>query len=495
MLKKTVAVSKMSALFGASPILTVYLTDDTSPKSLQENAKKELETFKFRAKGFKSENILDLLNELPLTLPQKKALFNLIAGILHKHKVHARQDAAEGKSSGYLWPEDSPKESRPYTNHWVSNIAHLIEETLHLCFLVKAKGEFPASTESNKDFFLTLVASLMTDSEKPAGPRGVFTHHLDASDFWTGTLSQAFLTDATLGLSPEDSDRVNRAILGHQFLPPYIMAIMASILLPSHSPDIKASIIKKIGNITDISLVETEDLPIGSITGRSLIFTEAELRLLKEVHASFEGWFLPQDWMTQTVAQADAMQYPGMALYKIVPMRGPGTSFVDGTLSDAYNSVLNSGPYSSSGASEMLMFAEGQDKALYTTLIRAARNVIEKTLLDLREELKQAVTIPHSPAALLVATMPKETQEAISKNQFPFLDTPLPIEGGKYVETEATRPILEFSKLVRSRFTDLFYRRHTDALATGQYLLDTPATPIAVKRSLSNERVITTPDA
>lgn len=395
----------------------------------------------------------DLIFLSPISDEAKKALFSLSACIMHEHRSKYTSTPA--------WTNGARMDQLDTNNYYVLNWNHTVEELLHITSYAHQMNEAVSGSFSSKDIETALLASVLTDSKKGPEFKEIFVHHLNSGEFFRKNLYQHFRGK---DLNPNG---IYKAILAHQFNPPFVMNFVAKGLLPADATTpqpVKESLLAKIGN--PYRNITTIPKTVNGIPGHHGVeLSTAELAALKKIHPEFKGWFYPgaDDKASWLVVLGDGMQYPGSALSKIIQVRGPGTNFKDPTIKAGIGSILGKGDFSSVGTTEVL-FTHPAGKEFYTLQIDCAEKLAYQTLAELPRFLMEQPGFTE-----FINTLPQPHKDNALKGEIPFLNLDFPYDKLTTPPNEETKAFLDLSKWVKTGFSTLFFIKHFEAMANGSY--------------------------
>jgi len=203
---------------------------------------------------------------------------------------------------------------------------------------------------------------------------------------------------------------------------------------------------------------------------------EEDIALMELVDPRFKEhkWTYPQqnDSLTWAVFRADAAQYPGSALIKLIPQRGPDTFAQDLLLFDpteehpsTVGSIIGNDPEKSSfGACLQHMDSGAQRyyqmlKGVVSKVVQGAIDAVLKSADN--AELFERLRVPED----VLSGEEKRTAH------YYFLDYPLPHdENGSYLDREGqNKDIFDAAIELRTKVVEHVTILHNEALASGAY--------------------------
>jgi hypothetical protein len=225
--------------------------------------------------------------------------------------------------------------------------------------------------------------------------------------------------------------------------------------------------------------------------------SENDLELMKMVDPRFElhQWTYPQpnDDLTWAVVRADSAQYPGSALIKLIPQRGPDTFAPDLLLvedADGYGSTVGSilgndpGKASFGACSEHM---KPSQRSYYDNLRTTASQLVRIAVEEVKAD-------PENAELLAKLRVPDSDREAAGADaRYYYLNHPLPHdEKGAYVERDGKNSaIFDAAKELRAKVVEHIANLHDKALADGRYFNSKEYDVAVVRRRHTASRTYT----
>lgn len=479
-MKKMVSVDKTFGLLDPSlwhehplfkAVVEVHQIDhktDFDPAEMLADLVFELETFQVNAPGFGATNVWQIISQARIPHEQKIFLVAEMAGVLRDHQLHAR--VGTGPCTPFNWRFKHPRAEIDQNNPWVGNWVHTVEEVLNLFVFSNFLNEYNG-VDLNDEIGKIAIASLITDSRKRPTLLSVFVHHIDGANWFKDRLA---------GLAPFDDagkGEIYVGVLSHQFSPAFIMASIGEMLLKGKGPDeVVASLRNKLFSVL-AQPTETASLaPFGTLAS-TIVLSDDEMALLRQLHPEFLGWFVPSSTLGTRVVQVDSLQYMGLGLPKCLLSRVPGMPLAKATLEEAVQTVNggengDSGPPSSIEASRHA-FTTDREIEFFDAYRQAGDEVHRETMLKLRHALASNPDFIRLNEQLPANQKVQVNQTGMIVN-VPYLDVPFPgtQKGIVYVYEDpkgANKAFFEMAVWIHTEYIRLFRAVYDESLKSGQY--------------------------